>query len=225
MASSNFTGARLKRLGTTATLEFHRLMRAGESALLHLPEQHGDTIREILACHGLEESSAGEVWCDLSLKLEQELWRPAVRWHCTKALDARKLPQQAISALCFHNLLEYIARGDYSNQPLEARLVVRNELLLMWWDLLVVPELEKRGVSRMQSRRASQIDRGAGMVAISTSSVQNEAAQLLRAGTPREVAKQQLVARHNLKNGTANKVLARAGYTSPRGRPKNATDG
>lgn len=210
--------ARLKKLNTTAALEFQRLLRAGENAIVGLPAQHRSTVLEILAMHSLTEADAATVHCDLSLKHEQGMWTPRAEWYADKSTS--QLPLQARSALSLLNLLDSITSGFYLRQPLEGRLVIRNEILLLWWDLLVIPELESRGHSRAQSRNRSNTNSGRGMVSVPSVCVNEMAIDLLRRSVPRDEARTRLVNEFGFTKGHANKVLSAAGYVAARGRKR-----
>jgi hypothetical protein len=215
-----FSPARFKKLSTTAALEFQRLLRAGEGPLLHLPEQHGATVREILSKHGLVPSDTTGISCELSYKVEHGFWAPRAKWSASKKTS--KLPQQAISALCLQLLFANIQSGWYRSQPLEGRLAFRNELLVLWWDLLVIPELEARGHSRQQSENSARMKSRAGQIPATTQSIRDFLKKLKQSGRARDDAKEALMDRYGMGVSRANKLLADAGYLAQRGRkPKS----
>jgi hypothetical protein len=201
----------LKKMRTTAAQEFLRLLRAGESAILHLPKQHEATVIEVLRANKLTNEDAGALRALVSVKLENGLWSPRVEWRGASRLS--NMRQQARSALALWCLFHYIECGSYLAQPVLGRLAIRNEILLIWWDLFVIPELESRGHSRAQSQVRSRPQ------------VRERAAQLLKNGTSRDSAKSKLIQEFELGDSQANKVLATAGFIAPRGRKKNARFG
>lgn len=212
-----FSPARFRKLRTTATLEFQRLLLAGEGALLALPDQHLPTVQEVLASHALRESAGAGLTCDFAVKVEHGLWRPASAWSAPRRVA--KLPLQARSALCLASLLRFIERGEYKRQPFEGRMTIRNEILVLWWDLFVIPELEARGVSRQGRRNRSRTNSHHGQVPIDTEDVRQFAADLLRRSVPREQAKSKIATKFGLSPSSVNKVLKQVGYLAARGRP------
>lgn len=218
-----FSPARFRKLRTSATLEFQRLLIAGESAILLLPSQHRSTVREILAGHGLTEADDALIYCDLSVNLAHGLWAPRADWAGDKKIA--DLPQDAISALALSKLLTYVESGQYCAQPLEGRLVVRNQILLIWWDLFVIPELETLGHSRTNSRNRAHTNSRAGKVPVPTASVEAFARGLLNKGIPRDEAQERLIEQFGFGVSRANKVLAKVGYIAQRGRKKNTPTG
>lgn len=141
--------ANFRKLGTNAVREFDRLLAAGESALLHLPQQHADTMREILAKYSLMPSDGAWVEVGLSLKTEHGLWCPGAEWIVPPRFNT--FPLEARQALAMLTLFRYIESGEYRKQPKEGRLVFRNELLRLWWNMLAVPELKRQGLFEHQS--------------------------------------------------------------------------
>jgi hypothetical protein len=212
-----------KRLRTTAALEFQRLLRAGEAAILHLPAQHSATLRYVLALHGLTLADAKSVAFEAEVKLQHDrVWSPVVRWRAAKRVAS--LPEEALSALALARLFEFVETGAYAEQPLEGRLCIRNELLIIWWSLFVIPELESRGHSRAQSRNRSRTNSRAGSLPATSTDVEQHARQLHRKGVPRNEAREILLRTYAFGGSQANRVLAKAGYVASRGRKRRAAE-
>ncbi len=118
-------------------------------------------------------------------------------------------------------MFSYIESGQYRSQPLVGRLVIRNEILRLWWSAFVIPELKQRGVSEANSnrRRRSNSRRGA----IPGKPLVEHAKDLLKKGFSRDAAKDELAG----KAGTSqvNRALAEAGYIATRGRKRKTHDG
>lgn len=206
--------ARLRAFRTTATREFSRLLAAGEGALFHLPEQHWPTVRELLAKHRLTEADVGRFECTFELKLEHGFWRPQSDWLGPKA--AEKLPPEALAAIGLALMFSYIESGQYRSQPLVGRLVIRNEILRLWWSAFVIPELKQRGVSEDARDRRSRTNSRAGSV--SEKPLADQAKELLKKGFSRDAAKDKLAGKAG--DSQVNRALAEAGYIATRGRKK-----
>ena len=196
--------ARFKKLRTTATAEFARLLMAGESALLHLPSQHGSSLLQVLSENSLTKEAYGGVFAEIELRLERGLWNPRVRWKVAKKIQS--LPARVKAILCLGNLFALIESGEYSKQPLHGRLVIRNEILRLWWFALANPESEERGYSNQQRIN-------------SKSETLLRAKEMLKAGLTREAAKKKLIDEFGVTSGTANAVLKKAGFVGKVGRP------
>jgi hypothetical protein len=215
---------RLKELEGTATAMFQRLLGADPQALAHLPYQLNDALTDYLASENVDADESKVFTVDF--KINKNPYSGALSseciWYPPKNRPSHPTPR-IDTALRLMYLLKWLEGSQFRNFPFTGQMLVKQEILILFWAVFVVPELHAEGVTLYQSKRRRRTNSGTGKTPqpAETDTVRDTAKKLWRSGIDRKEAAARLSSEFGFSVRRANQIQSDIGWHGIRGRKKN----